>query len=329
MNFNFPDFIKLSYDNKIDNIDYSQPQNNLISINKVDYIFKKLSEEGNKGGNSIILKLYSDVEIQSEEDYADLDSIKPDSILKILKFNFKKNSRGSSFRKIHKRFLNEIQALVICKDTISQNIIEIYESGECLIDNKFYLFYTMEFAESDLKDFIELNHQSIDFSTKIKFCKEILEGIKELDYHKIYHRDIKPDNIFMVNGKWKLGDLGLVVGRPLDHELDRAAEFIGPRGWISPEAMNKYLTENRRFISGFDCEIDNQSDIFQLGKLFWYIFQHNAPIGAVRLSDFNREFREVFPILKTMLSHSKQQRYKQVDDIIPLFKRIEKKTLLG
>jgi serine/threonine protein kinase len=328
MNFNFPDFIKLGYDKKIDKINYTQPQNNLITIDNVDYIFKKLNEDGNKGGNSIILKLYSEFDIQSEEDYADLDSVKPDSVLKLLKFNFKKNRGNPSFRKNHKRFLNEIQALEMCKDTISQNVIEIYESGECLLGGKFYLFYTMEFAENDLKDFIESNHSDIDFNTKIKFCKEILEGLKELYSHKIYHRDIKPDNIFMVNGKWKIGDLGLVEGRPLDHEIDKAAEFIGPRGWISPEAMNKYLTENKTFNSKFDCEIDNQSDIFQLGKLFWYIFQHNAPIGSVRLSDLNKDFRDVFPILKTMLSHSKKQRYKEVDEIIPLFKRIEKKTLL-
>jgi serine/threonine protein kinase len=328
MTFNFPGFIRISFYSNIEDIDYNSPQNNFITINKVDYIFKKLNEKGNKGGNSIILKLYSNTSIENQQEYADLDNETPDLILKILKFNFKKRNGKPSYKKTHKRFLNEIQALNRCKFPISQNVIEIFDNGECLIDGKSFLFYTMEFAENDLKDYIEAKHIDIDFKTKVRFCKEILEGIKELDLQRLYHRDIKPDNIFIVNGKWKIGDLGLVEGRDLDFEIDEIAKFIGPRGWISPEVMNKYLTENKNFNLKFDCKIDRQSDIFQLGKLFWYIFQHNAPIGCVRQSDLDSEFRDVFPILKTMLNHSKQKRYKEVGEIIPLFKRIERKLLL-
>lgn len=327
MFFKFPNFIKIDYKNNIDKIDFVSPQNNFITINSTDYIFKKLSEEGNKGGNSIILKLYSNIELHDNEDYIDLDNEKPDLIIKILKFNFKKLAGIPNYKKTHKRFLNEIQALNICKTPFSQNVIKIYNNGECVIDKKHFLFYTMEYAESDLKDFIEENKPDFDFERKVIFCKEILEGFKELNKNKLYHRDIKPDNIFMVNGKWKIGDLGLVNGRHLEYNFIETANFIGPRGWVSPEVMNKYLTEDKNFNYDYDCEIDHQSDIFQLGKLFWYIFQHNAPIGSVKLSDFNNEFSDVYPILKTMLNHNKKRRYKEVDEIIPLFNIIEKKIL--
>ena len=46
-----------------------------------------------------------------------------------------------------------------------------------------------------------------------------------------------------MKSQWKIGDLGLVTRRDLDY--DRQNEFIGPKGWLSPEAMNKYLAEGR------------------------------------------------------------------------------------
>ena len=77
----------------------------------------------------------------------------------------------------------------------------------------------MEVADCDLKEYIESNHEVLTFEDKLKFCIKILEGIKEIDSNDFYHRDIKPDNIFIVNGKWKIGDLGLIAGRNLDYEL--------------------------------------------------------------------------------------------------------------
>ena len=305
MNFNFPHNIKVS-NQGIENIDYDNPQNNVVNIDKEDYIFKKLSPEGNKGGNSIILKIYRGVSIDTEDDYYSLEDQKPDSILKILKYPFTKGRGKNLFKDSHLRILNEIKALRICNRKNSLSVIHITHSGECIINKKNYLYYTMEVADCDLKEYIESNHQNLTFEKKLKLCIEILDGIKEIDESELYHRDIKPDNIFIVDGKWKIGDLGLVAGRNLDYNIDEVSKFIGPRGWISPEVMNKHLTEGKRFKSKFDCEIDCQSDIFQLGKLFWYVFQHNAPIGTVKLSDFDKEFVGVFPILKTMLNHNKQ-----------------------
>jgi serine/threonine protein kinase len=327
MNFNFPSFITASY-KKLENIDYENPQNNVININNVDYIFKPLSEKGNKGGNSIILKLYENISFDNKEDYSLLDDKKPNSILKITNKYFEKGRGKSSFGYTHKRFLNEIQALKICKE--SQNVIEIYLDGECIINGKNYLFYTMEYADDDLKGYIEKEHSNLPFENKLKFCIEILNGINDLYSNELFHRDIKPDNIFIVEGKWKIADLGLVAGgRNLNYNFNEISEFIGPRGWISPEVMNKYLTENKNFKRKYDCTIDIQSDIFQLGKLFWYIFQHNAPIGAIKMNDFENEFSIVYPILKTMLNHDKKRRYKNIEEIIPLFKKIEKRLLFN
>ncbi|WP_282148395.1 protein kinase domain-containing protein [Algibacter lectus] len=329
MNFNFPNFITV--DNKgLKGVNCNKPELNLITIDKTDYVFKPLSSRGNKGGNSIILKIYSNVSISSSEDYDLLEDRTPDKILKIMKKPFNIGFRKKEvYYDPHKRFLNEIEAIQICNSKNSLNVINLYEYGKCIINKRNYLYYTMEVADCDLKDFIEKNHSILDYESKIKFCIELLEGLKEIDLNKFYHRDIKPDNIFIVDGKWKIGDLGLVDGRQLAYEFEETAKFIGPRGWISPEVMNKYLTEGKKFKHTFDCVIDIQSDIFQMGKIFWYIFQHNTPIGTVKPQDFDLDYKEIYPIIKRMINYDKRKRFQSIDEIIKLLKAIERKLLLN
>lgn len=309
-----------------DLIDISSPKLNLIQIDSTDYCFTYLDESGgNKGGNSIILKLYEAQKIDfSEPVYSD-----PDLILKIHK-RMKKRFPDKS----QKRFEREIQALYKCKNENFQNVILIEHSGECKIfnykenKNDTYLYYSMEYAPFDLKNYIERFHKEITIEEKINLCIELAKGLKELRELKLYHRDIKPDNIFMNSlGNWKIGDLGLIDDRIINFSLDKVAEPIGPRGWMSPESMNKYLTEEKGFNYKFHCDIDHQSDIFQLGKVFWYIFQHNAPIGSIKEKDFLLKRGQIYPIIKTMLNHSRIKRYKDIDEVIKLLKIEEIKLL--
>jgi serine/threonine protein kinase len=337
MNFTFPEdkvlqhgtirnYSKVGAEETLELIDIYSPKSNQIQINGIDYFFTYLDESGrNKGGNSVILKLYNAQKIDASEPvYGD-----PDSVLKIHKHKKKKFADKSQ-----KRFEREILSLYRCKASSFENVILIEHSGECSIFNcktceyDRYLYYTMEFAPYDLKGFIEKNHLNLSIEDKLSLCLELAKGLKELFLLKLYHRDIKPDNIFMnSSGDWKIGDLGLIDDRNINFSLDKVAEPIGPRGWMSPESMNKYLTEGKGFDYNFHCDIDHQSDIFQLGKVFWYIFQHNAPIGTIKEKDFLLKKGQIYPIIKTMLNHSISKRYKDIDEVIKLLK-IEADKLL-
>jgi serine/threonine protein kinase len=337
MDFTFPEdkvlqygtlkqYLKINNDDIFELIDICNPKSNQIQINGIDYFFTYLDETGNnKGGNSVILKLFNAQNINASDPIYD----EPDSILKIHKYKKKRVADKSQ-----KRFEREIQALFKCKKANFENVILIEHSGVCSIFNykskvyDKYLYYTMEFAPYDLKGFIENNHNYLSIDDKIKLCIELAKGLKELRLMKLYHRDIKPDNIFMNNlGNWKIGDLGLIDDRNINFSLDKVAEPIGPRGWMSPESMNKYLTEGKGFDYKYNCEIDHQSDIFQLGKVFWYIFQHNAPIGTIKENDFYFKNSQLYSIIKTMLNHSKIKRYKDIDEVIKLLKIQETKLL--
>jgi hypothetical protein len=89
--------------------------------------------------------------------------------------------------------------------------------------------------------------------------------------------------------------------------------------------MNKLLTE--RTNSEFDCKIDFSSDIFQLGKLFWFILQGNLPIGLVNKDDFLTDDLELFELICKMLEHKKgaNRRPVNVNEVKELFKPFAKK----
>ena len=334
MEFTFPEDKVLEYGilknfiktkNSTELIDILTPVRNIISIDHKEFCFTYMNDDGkNKGGNSIILKLYESQSIDKNE----VNYGVPDLILKISKY-IKTNHPSKGVL----RFNKEIVALNKCKNAKFQNIILISDSGICKIYNQTHkylenhLYYTMEYAQYDLKSYIEAKHNILKIDEKLNLCISLAEGLKELISLGYYHRDIKPDNIFISGNVWKIGDLGLMSERNNTEEIDCEADQIGPRGWMSPEAMNKYLTEGKGFNYSFNCTIDHQSDIFQLGKVFWYIFQHNAPIGIINESDFEFPNLKIYTIIQTMLYHSKSKRYKTIDEVITLLKDIQLELL--
>lgn len=286
---------------------------NYIQIGKTDYFLSYLDSrhKGNKGGNSFVFAMYY------AQNY-DEDAV-PCKVIKIYKYPARTNTRQKILPEfLNKRFVQEINALNDCKQRKTNNVIEIFDDGIIWCQNGRkeieipFQFYTMEYAKPDLKSFMEENNMVE--SDKVLLCLQIAQGLKQLNDLGYYHRDIKPDNIFVVDGTWKIGDLGLIAKRN-SPSLDKLQDFIGPRGWISPETMNKYLSEG---VAGknFDCTIDHQSDLFQLAKVFWYILQGNAPIGCIKECDFLLKNSSLYSLIKQMLNHSKRKRPTSIDAVI-------------
>lgn len=279
----FPD---ISIDKSLNNIEYKG-----IKLRIVRY-------KENYGINSSIFSLID------ESNYY------PERILKICNFHENDLKR----RKRVDRFNREIRALQIAKEKNCNHVIEIVEDGIGYLDIKGrkFPYYVMEKGVYTLTEYIENN--ILDISEKIRICNQILLGVNELHIENIYHRDLKSDNILFVEGHWKVCDLGLINSSNDDlsfDDIDERGEKIGPFGWLSPEAMNKFFTEGDKQENleyKFNCDIDFKSDIFQLGKLFWYIFQSNIPVGQLEKSDFKPNNDDIFYIIKDMLQYDKLRR---------------------
>ena len=245
---------------------YEEITNNAITIDGIDYFVDSISPgyKNSKGANSYVFALYQ------AQNYIDDGSSVPDRVIKISN----KRDNNNSVSEGNKRFYREIEALIECKKHHIHNVVTIASFGQlsCKVKKEggkgptyLFPFYTMDYASGDLKNYLENN--DIPFGNRIDLCLQIANGLKELKDIGYYHRDLKPDNILMFDDTWKIGDLGLIAFRDKDNIYDKKNDFIGPKGWLSPEAMNKYLqSDNNKY--KFDCNIDHQSDVFQLGKVF-------------------------------------------------------------
>lgn len=266
----------------------------------------KIGTHRSKGGNSSVFALHDPN--RSYEDRA----------IKISNVYRPTRDTPAYFRRRYGRFIEEIEVLKRCADEQCPNIVQIHWDGITSMGGQEYPYYVMEKANSDLKEFL-LGKVDLDDQARAQLCYEVHLAIKQLHGMGYYHRDIKPDNVLLFGDSledsdvderpvWKIGDLGLIASR--DKHYDDIGEKIGPIGWLSPEAGNKFMTE--KYELGLDCSIDDKSDVFQLGKLIWFIFQNNIPIGMIAREDMTRQFLfadQTFDTVVNALQHGKNRRY--------------------
>lgn len=85
----------------------------------------------------------------------------------------------------------------------------------------------------------------------------------------IIHRDVKPENILIHNGAYKLADFGFC--RKLNKgETDRTR--VGSPIYMAPEIL-------------FDRPYDNRCDIYSLGVLLYEMLYARAPYESNSLPD--------------------------------------------
>jgi len=277
---------------------------NFLQFEKTDYRVESISGkfQKTKGGNSSVFRLVS-------QDDNEL-------VVKVSRYDVSSVTAVAKNEKRIERFKREVEALKVAKQEGFKNVVEYFFDGEWRIGRKRFSYYVMEKADTDLTTYLDENE--VSNQQRFLLCIGILKGIRELHSAGIYHRDIKPDNILRAAGEWKIGDLGLVDFRDTDFDINEVGERIGPRDWLSPEAFNKCLTENRsrKLPYQYDCKIEAKSDVYQLGKLFWFIFQGNLPEGQLLRKDFRLADAALYDIIYKMLRHSKDKRYslKDIED---------------
>ena len=161
----------------------------------------------------------------------------------------------------------------------NENIINVYEFDDTNCS------YTMEYAESDLYNYI--NNNPFNEETKLSIIDIILKTIASIHERNIIHRDLSPSNILIVNGIIKISDFGL--GKNLD---------------ILHSHKTLYTKSFGQFLYCDPCQYmqlkegDKKSDVYSLGKIINYIFnqdpfQENHMLRAIVLKSttLNREDR--------------------------------------
>lgn len=105
-----------------------------------------------------------------------------------------------------------------------------------------------------LEDALGKHAQPVDV---IEAVASFAETLAALHAKGISHRDIKPSNLFRVNGRWAVGDFGL-VDYPNKEAITGPTEKLGPAHFIAPEMM---------FAGGRSDGI--KADVYSLAKSLW------------------------------------------------------------
>lgn len=265
-----------------------------FQIDKVTYLARPLDENRPSFGHGVNATVFRAVlgDASSGEEW----------IIKIS--NFAEERIGEKAKKRRLRFEREILAYKAARDSAKGDwVLDYLGEGLVQIDNSQHRCLLLEKADRTLREHL-LEVGEFTLQQRLLLCYQILCACGALHEIGIYHRDIKPENIFFVNDTPKLGDLGLVRFRHDDAEIDDPTERIGPIWWMAPEAVNRYMCI-RRLDNGFiDRTVDAAADMYQLGKLFWFIIQGDVPNGVVRVTDMRVADQDVFgSILKPLLSY--------------------------
>jgi len=161
------------------------------------------------------------------------------------------------------RFLREARAAAALSHP---NIVTIFEVAE--FEGR--AFIAMEYIEGNtLRQLIE--HGNLSFLVKMNLAIQLCEGLQAAHQAGLVHRDIKSTNVVVdKTQRARILDFGLAkqVG---DMEITKADTAMGTISYMSPEQTK-------------GSNIDQRSDIFSLGVVFYELFTGKLPFERSNLT---------------------------------------------
>ena len=166
------------------------------------------------------------------------------NVLKKLKEDYLSNTD------IRSRFKREFNITKSLQDI--GGIIKVYDFNE---DN---YSYTMERAEITLEKYI--TQYDFGYENKVKCIRIILYIMKTVHERNVIHRDLSPNNIFVIHGQLKIADFGL--GKDLNMFTSHQTIFTNAVGQY-------YYCAPEQFMLLRDG--DKKSDVYSLGRILNFI----------------------------------------------------------
>jgi eukaryotic-like serine/threonine-protein kinase len=79
------------------------------------------------------------------------------------------------------------------------------------------------------------SHRPLADGELLAMARGIASALAHIHGRGSVHRDVKPENIFRVEGRWKLGDFGFA--RSIEGTLVRGSCLAGTLAYMPPEAL--------------------------------------------------------------------------------------------
>ena len=258
LNININNFVDRSHSNKNHTL-----ENNLRdgSTNKDNINIKNInnSDEGEEPNENF-----------KPLDFKQIKQIGEGSFGKIYCSEWKKNNKNYAMKKMILNNKSEIKKNIeqtnlvynFLKKTDNKGVIKVYGS-QCnkINDNEYNFYVLMELAEIDWEKEIKKRKQLKNYYTEgelYEITRQLIKTFALLQKHNITHRDIKPQNILIVNNVYKICDFGeakVTEGNSVIRQTIKGTEL-----YMSPilfRALNKRQT--------YIIHNTFKSDVFSLG----------------------------------------------------------------
>ena len=226
----------------------------------------------------------------------------------------KEKMRAENAEEMREERQHEREMINLIKSTGCDGIIKVY--GETVDSSNFTKYTLMELGEYDIfHDLYKRNYSQNYYSESEIFdmLNQVVDTCAFLENQSIAHRDIKPNNIIFVNGRYKLCDFA---------EAKRCQkgkcqnEVKGTELYMSPILYQSMLNHS------FNCYHDPfKSDVYSLGISFLFIatldfniLMNFRNIDAFSKNSFimnclsNRYSQRFINILSSMLKEDENQR---------------------
>jgi len=184
---------------------------------------------------------------------------KENYVVKVLSLDKWKDKDMKKLR--YKRFHKEIHTVLELQNDILgiMKIIDFHCPSE--MQKKSGAWYLMYKAESFNKFCIKNN---IDLKRKVEYLLELSNILVTLHERRYSHRDIKIDNLLILNNQLMLADFGLIWNME-DSRITGEDERLGPFYIGPPELENRDI----------DIEDFRPSDVYLFAKVVWMVVKND------------------------------------------------------
>jgi eukaryotic-like serine/threonine-protein kinase len=149
------------------------------------------------------------------------------------------------------------------------NVVTIHDFGHY----KDQPYIVMEFLNGKTLD--EIKHRNDDYHTFRAIAGQLLEGLEVAHENKLFHGDIKPQNIMVVPCPTKnqpivkLFDFGLsrILGKNLKQVIDEDDTILGSLNYMAPEQFRGDL-------------VDARTDLYSAGIILYELLAGKLPFEA-------------------------------------------------
>ncbi len=205
------------------------------------------------------------------------------------------------------RFLQEYE---VVSKVEHPNVVRIYDLG--IADDHAYI--AMEyFGAGDLRARMR---QKVTPTQALVYLRQMASALQAIHGVGVLHRDLKPGNVMLrPNGSLALIDFGLAKQLKLDVEITATGEIFGTPYYMSPE-------------QGHGAEVDERSDIYSLGVIFFEMLMGKKPYLAgtpmaviykhshAPLPPLEDEMTHLEPLVHKLLAKEPSARYQTADELI-------------